>query len=109
MGEAATTGVTIDACSFCGHACFPARLLCHRCGGADWNSFAVRDGLIEERTMVHHQADAAAPETVFLASVRTAAGVLLLARLPREFERGTPVSLAVAAGGAILAHPREPG
>jgi len=101
--------VTIQSCSFCGHACFPARLLCHRCGGGDWNSIEVGGGIVEERTIVHHQADAATPDQVFLASVRTPVGVLLLARLDREVERGTKLTLAVAESGAIIGSPTEPG
>jgi uncharacterized OB-fold protein len=95
------TVVTIHACSFCGHACFPPRRLCHRCGGADWNSLGVASGIVEEVTIVHHQVDAATPNPIFLASVRTQVGVLLLARFDTEVERGTPVRLAVADSGAI--------
>ncbi len=97
--------VAIQACAFCGHTCFPARLLCHRCGGADWNVLGVASGIVEEGTVVHHQADGAMASPIFLASVRTQPGVLLLARFDQEVERGFVVSLAVAESGAIVGTP----
>jgi uncharacterized OB-fold protein len=101
--------VVIQACSFCGHACFPPRRLCHRCGGADWNSLGVASGIVEEGTIVHHQADGAMAKPVFLASVRTQVGVLLLARFDAEVERGMAVRLAVAESGAIVGSVTAPG
>ena len=94
--------VTVYACASCGLSCFPARQICHRCGGAEWTAFPVAGGRVEETTTVRHQADAAATGAVHLASVRTAGGVLIMARLDRAVERGGAVRLALAPDGAIL-------
>jgi hypothetical protein len=61
----------------------------------------VDRGVVEELTTIRYQTDAA-PGDAHLASVRTAGGVLLLARLEGEVESGTAVTLTLSAAGAIL-------
>ncbi|HWK46626.1 MAG TPA: hypothetical protein VNT30_18035 [Stellaceae bacterium] len=93
--------VTIHRCAACGHSCFPARQLCHRCGGAEWTPVTVDRGTVEELTTVLHQADAAVAGTVHLASVRTDSGVVILARLDRAVALGAEVGLTLSPTGAV--------
>lgn len=92
--------VPLFACRACGHVCFPARQLCHRCGGASWLQVHAADGEVQEVTTVLHQVDAGRAEPCHLASVR-AAGVLLLARLDQPADPGTVVVLTMQ-DGAVL-------
>ena len=93
--------VTIHRCAACGQSCFPARQICHRCGGAAWTPVTVDRGTVEEVTTVQHQADAAGAGTVHLASVRTDGGVVILVRLDRPVAPGAEVSLTLSPTGAV--------
>ena len=94
--------VAVLACTACGQVCFPARQLCHRCGGADWTTVPVERGVVEEATSVLYQADADRAVPCHLASVR-AGGVVLLARLDQPTEPGQAVTLHQTETGAVLA------
>jgi uncharacterized OB-fold protein len=97
-------GVPIRVCRTCGHAVFPPRLLCSQCGGADWRDAVAESGVVEEAT-----------EAVFrtsgerlahrIASVRTDAGPVVIARLVDGVEPGAAVSLDVS-DGAVTARRR---
>jgi uncharacterized OB-fold protein len=91
------------ACNFCGHVCFPARLICHRCGGADWRDVAVDSGIVEDVTAVHYQADTMrGDEAIYLASVRTESGLLILARFDGAVARGADVGLSLSETNAVF-------
>ncbi len=101
--------VTLLACTACGHVCFPARQLCHRCGSADWTGVPAACGVVEEATAVLYQTDAqSAAGPCCLASVRTA-GVVLLVRLDQPAKPGQAVTLRMD-GGAVLGnvHDQKP-
>jgi uncharacterized OB-fold protein len=97
-------GVTICACTACGHAVFPGRLLCPRCGSAEWRDALVRRGTVlattqtRKRVIVHRLLETT------IAEVRTDAGPIVIARLLGEATPGTEVGLATRAGG-IVAEP----
>jgi len=40
----------MPVCVACGHAVFPPRALCPRCGGADWRSTAAGRAIVENTT-----------------------------------------------------------
>lgn len=93
--------VTLSACTACGHSCFPARQICHRCGGAEWTPRPVERGVVEDATTVRYQADAVQAGPCHLASVRVAGAVVLLVRLDQAAVPGQEVALRMA-GGAVL-------
>ena len=99
--------VGLFACDACGHVCFPARQLCHRCGGGAWTTVPAERGVVEEATAVLYQTDAERAGPCHLASVRTEAGVTLLVRLDQPARPGQAVALRLAGPGAVLGRPLE--
>jgi uncharacterized OB-fold protein len=89
--------VFVAVCRACGHALFPSRLLCPRCGGDAWDSVAATDGVVMEATSMQHRV--AAP--VHLASVRTDLGVVVLARMERAVAIGDRVALRQQDGAVV--------
>jgi uncharacterized OB-fold protein len=100
-------GVPICVCSACGHAVFPPRLLCPKCAGSQWREEAVDRGVVEEATEALFRAGSE-PVTRRLASVRTDAGPIVIARLLDDARPGAAVSLALS-DGAVSARPRRSG
>ncbi len=94
--------VAITSCRDCGHACFPPRLLCPRCGGGAWAAGVVSEGVVSGATTVARRVDAAAAAPVHLAEVRSDAGVVVLARLEHPARAGLRVRLRKLPSGAIL-------
>ena len=92
----------VPVCTACGHAIWPPRPLCPRCGCTSFEQRAVTTGVIEEWT-------AGAEHS--LASVRTQAGPVAIARLVREAPAGTTVELcwdrAPDRDAALVATPRD--
>jgi uncharacterized protein len=98
-------GVPIWVCSACGHAVFPSRLLCSRCSGADWREETVEHGVVEQATEASFRTGAELV-TRRLASVRTDAGPIVIARLLDDAEPGAAVALTLS-DGAVTARRRE--
>ena len=86
-------GVPISRCSVCGHAVFPARPLCPRCGASAWEGLEVDEGVVEEATAVQRAPGGPLPMPVPLGSVRLAGGVLVVGRLGPGVEEGQSVRL----------------
>jgi len=94
---------TVPACRACGHALWPPRPVCPRCGGTEFAPLPASGGVVEETTL--------AGETA-LASVRSSAGPVVIARLAAQAAAGAAVELrwARAPDGAarLLATPARP-
>jgi uncharacterized protein len=74
--------IAVTVCAECGHAVFPPRALCPRCGAASWQTVEARDGVVEELTE---------RDGVTIASVRLDAGPVIVARGRRPLEPGARV------------------
>ena len=88
--------LTVPACTLCDHAIWPPRLVCPRCGGTAFKDREAGHGVIEGTTR--------SGETL-LASVRTLAGPMVIARLVSHARVGADVELtaeAAPAGGVIV-------
>jgi uncharacterized protein len=101
------SGVPVSVCSACGHAVFPARLLCPRCGGNDWRSEEMRLGVVEETTLLRRAPGGPLPEPVPLGTVRLEGGPLVVARLEPTVRPGTSVRLQYR-DGVPVAQPTQP-
>jgi uncharacterized OB-fold protein len=86
-------GVPLTRCVACGAGFFPARLICPRCGGAEWHTDAVCDGVVEQTTTVRHAAGHKEWQPRHIASVRTSDGQLIVAGLEELLEQATRVTL----------------
>jgi uncharacterized protein len=100
------TTLTIFHCRACGDALFPARYRCPRCGAADWTEEAALSGVIEESTVVRHRVGALGAGDVHLASIRTEAGAVVIARLDAPGRAGEPVRLTIDEAMRVLARPQ---
>jgi uncharacterized protein len=99
------TTLTIFRCRACGEALFPARYRCPHCGAADWNDEAAPAGVVEESTVVRHRVGAQGGGDVHLASVRTEAGAVVIARLDAPARAGERVRLTIDEAMRVLARP----
>ncbi|MBB3257181.1 hypothetical protein F4827_002272 [Paraburkholderia bannensis] len=103
----ATTSLEVHECTQCGTTLFPARYFCPACGGKNWLARTTQTGVVMEATVVRHRAGegegGASP--LHLASVRTQAGPVVIARMEMPLADETLVSLAVDALHRIVAHP----
>jgi uncharacterized protein len=86
-------GLPISVCSNCGHAVFPHRLLCPRCGGAEWRNEEVGSGDVEEVTILRRAPGGPITVPVPLGTVRLESGVVVVARLEGALEPGDPARL----------------
>lgn len=84
------TELTVDVCVACGHAVFPARALCPRCGSRDWRAEPAGPAVVEEVT-AHRRGGT-------IASVRTQRGPVVIARAPDGTVAGAEVSLTLDGG-----------
>ncbi|WP_028217576.1 Zn-ribbon domain-containing OB-fold protein [Paraburkholderia oxyphila] len=100
------TKLEVLRCADCGTTLFPARYLCPVCGGAQWTQQAVAHGTVLAATVVSHRVGASEPGAVHLASVRTDAGPVVIARLDVAARKGETVSLEVDEESRILARAR---
>ncbi|WP_322105001.1 DNA-binding protein [Paraburkholderia sp. J41] len=86
-----------------GEVLFPARYRCPHCGAAGFASQDAPRGVIEETTVVRRRVDAGSAGDVCLARVRTAGGVVVIARLDAALPVGTTVALFVDDRHRVLA------
>lgn len=89
------TVLAIQRCNACGEAVFPARYRCPRCGAAHWTSEPAEGGAVEESTVVRHRVGAQGTGDVYLASVRTQAGPVVIARSDTALREGEAVALFI--------------
>jgi uncharacterized OB-fold protein len=94
-------GIPLTRCTACGTGFFPVRLICPRCGGADWRTDEVREGTVEQTTIVHHAAGRADWQPRHIASVRTADGQMIVAGLEEPLPEATRVVLFDRDGSPI--------
>ncbi len=95
--------LTVFHCRQCGTVHFPARYRCPHCGAADWEEQVTEAGTIEEITVVRHRLGAQPGEEVHLATVRTTAGPVVIARLDGAMHAGDAVSLELDDAMRVLA------
>lgn len=88
--------IELAGCVACGYAHFPARAVCPRCHGSQLHPVSCREAVVEQVTV-----DAAGTR---LASLRTAAGAVLVGRLDADVPTGTvvPVSTWREPGAAFV-------
>lgn len=87
-------------CLSCDHRVFPARHLCPRCHGAQFQPEPCDSGTVQELThSLQRSADGKA-QVLQLATIASAAGPMLIARLHGEhIQRGDAVQLVIRDGG----------
>ena len=86
-------GLPLTRCGDCGTGYVPARLICPRCGNANWREDTVSEGTVEQSTIVRHAAGRADWQPRQIASVRTSDGQLIVAGLEEPLPDGAKVSL----------------
>jgi uncharacterized OB-fold protein len=94
-------GLPLTRCVDCGAGYFPARLICAKCGNANWRADEVHDGIVEQTTIVRHAAGRADWKPRHIASVRTSDGQLIVAGLEEPLPEATRVSLFDNEGSPI--------
>jgi uncharacterized protein len=97
--------LSVFQCTQCDAALFPARYFCPACGGAQWRECAVARGTVTESTVVRHRVGAQEGSDVYLASVATSAGPVVIARLDQRVQAGEDVALDMDDANRILARP----
>jgi uncharacterized OB-fold protein len=102
-----SAGLPVSICSACGHAVFPARLFCPRCGASEWGNRQVEEGVVEDATVVLRAPGGPLPAPVSLGTVRLEGGLLLVARLEPHVEEGASVRLEYR-DGVPVAQTKEP-
>jgi uncharacterized protein len=85
--------LTVTVCAACGEAVFPPRALCPSCGGRDWRWVEAGDGTVEQTTE---------RDGVAIASVRTDAGPIVLARASVSCATGNAVRLEADGGVPVV-------
>jgi uncharacterized OB-fold protein len=101
------SGLPVSICSACGHSVFPARLLCPRCGGSEWATTEIVEGVVEDATVVRRVPGGPLPAPVQLGAVRVAGGPVVLARLEPGTDSGASVRLEYR-DGVPVARNRTP-
>ena len=84
------SGVPVQACVACGHAVFPARVLCPRCGCRDWTLVQATAGTVEQVTTRRSGGH--------VASVATDPGPIVIASCPEGISPGARVVLTMTGG-----------
>jgi len=99
----------IPVCAACGHAVFPPRLACSRCGARSWRTEPVPAGVVEHVTVVRRSPlvdlDGA---PLWLGLIRTILGPAVIARVEPEAAPGDRVELR-GDGNAVIAVLPSPG
>jgi uncharacterized protein len=101
------SGLPVSICSACRQVVFPARVLCPRCGGSDWETGEVDEGVLEDVTAVRRVPGGELPEPIQLGAVRITGGPVVVARLEPGADPGTPVSVEYL-DGIPIARNRTP-
>lgn len=104
-----SSAFTVRACEACGHAVYPPRILCPRCGGAAWKRRLAESGVVEEVTVRRPVLKRRQlpwgnwldQEATRLASIKTDAGPRIVARVPEGVAAGDRVVLSLQASTAI--------
>ena len=101
--------MTLDVfrCTACGTTLFPARYRCPACGGAQWATLAATRGKVVAATTVTHRVGVAGAGEVYLASVETDAGPMVIARLDSAAREGDTVLLDIDDEHRIVARTRS--
>lgn len=86
-------GIPLSRCGQCGAGYFPARLICHRCGHAQWTEERAPDGVVEEVTVVTHAIGQENWIPRKIASVRLSEGQLIVAGIADDVHAGMRVCL----------------
>lgn len=100
---------TVEACARCGYAAYPPRILCPRCGAAEWRRQLADSGVVEEITVRRPvfkrrqlpQGNWLDQSETHLGSVRTDLGPVVVARVPDDARPGDRVRLHAQASTAI--------
>ena len=87
------SGVVLEACTTCGAAFFPPRLMCPRCGGRTWTPTLVHDGVVEELTTVRRSVGDEQRDHAVLATVRLPDAQRIVAALAEPLAAGASVRL----------------
>jgi uncharacterized OB-fold protein len=106
--EGRLSGVPVSVCSACGHAVFPARVLCSRCGGSEWETHEADEGIVEDLTVVRRAPGGELAVAVPLGTVRVEGGALVLARLEAGVGAGTSVALEYRDGIPVARNQHTP-
>lgn len=94
-------GIPLTRCINCGAGYFPARLICAKCGEADWRDDTVGEGVVEQSTIVRVAAGQADWTPRHIASVRTVDGQLIVVGLEEPLPNATKVALFDRDGSPI--------
>ena len=94
-------GIPVTRCTVCNVGFFPLRLICPKCGSASWRDDVVREGVVEQTTIVHHAAGQKDWKPRHIASIRTADGQMIVAGLEEPLPDTTKVSLFDRDGSPI--------
>jgi uncharacterized OB-fold protein len=86
-------GLPLTRCQNCGAGYYPPRLICAKCGAADWRADEVREGVVEQSTVVRVAAGRPDWQPRHIASVRTTDGQLIVAGLEEPLPDATRVAL----------------
>ena len=100
------TVLAIERCKACGEAVFPTRYRCPRCGAAHWTSEPAAGGAVEETTVVRHRVGAQGAGDVYLSSVRTQAGPVVIARSDTALRAGDAVAFSIDEAMRVWARAR---
>jgi uncharacterized protein len=93
------TTFSVTVCTACGEAVFPPRALCPSCGGRDWSPVEAGEGTVEQTTE---------RDGVPIASVRTDAGPIVIARAAASCAAGDVVRLEADGGVPVVREPGRP-
>ena len=86
-------GIGIWRCAKCGLGAFPQPLLCSRCHGHEFKSDWVREGVVEEISVIRHMLGQENWQPRRIASVRTSDGQLITVGLKDDSDPGAAIEL----------------
>jgi uncharacterized OB-fold protein len=88
-----SAGIPIWRCAKCRGGFFPEPLLCPRCHGCEFTVDRVREGVVEEISVIRHMLGQENWQPRRIASVRTAEGQLMTVGLRDESGPGARIEL----------------
>ena len=86
-------GVAIWRCRGCGLGVFPEPMLCPRCHGHEFSADRVREGVVEEISVIRHMLGQEKWQPRRIASVRTSDGQRITVGLRDDSEPGAVIEL----------------